>query len=226
MAKKIIAQSELLQLYVIEERSLRYIGNIYNMAPDTVKARLIENNIILRDTAAWIRGKTQTVEHTKAIVKSLTGKKHTIERKMNQSLARIKFFKNGGKNWNDGLTKETHPSLKRVGARKENHWAWNNGISELSANVRSSSKYNRWKNDCLTRDQQCVRCNSNEKLVVHHIIRFGTIMENIKNYNAAMNNEELFDINNGITLCSKCHSDEHRQERILILDKINGKKEK
>lgn len=67
---------------------------------------------------------------------------------------------------------------------------------------RRSSKYKKWKEEVLKRDNYlCQECKTNENLVVHHIKNFS------ENINAR------FDINNGITLCQKCHREVHKNER-------------
>ena len=67
---------------------------------------------------------------------------------------------------------------------------------------RRSSKYKDWKKQVLIRDNYtCKGCGSKENLVVHHIEKF------------SQNKQLRFDINNGITLCQKCHREVHRNER-------------
>ena len=78
---------------------------------------------------------------------------------------------------------------------KENKSYWN-------YEERRSSKYKNWKKQVLTRDNYiCQRCGSKENLVVHHIKKFSE------------NKQLRFDVNNGITLCQKCHKEVHKNER-------------
>lgn len=227
MKKKELPIDKVKELYLDQNKSLRYIADIYEVAPDTIKSRLIENGVLMRDSAAWKRGKKESKEQTEHRTKSLIGKKHTDERRLNQSIARKKFYKNGGKNWCDGHTKETHDSLRTVGQRKENHWAWKGGITELNNEIRNSSKYKKWRKNCFIRDNfECVRCGSQDRIVVHHIIRFHKIMENINNFDDAMNNKLLFDEKNGETLCFECHNNEHNEERKNYLREYNFSKHK
>jgi len=64
---------------------------------------------------------------------------------------------------------------------------------------RVSWEYRKWRNDVIKRDRYtCVNCGSKNKLHVHHIKPYAKF-------------EELrVDISNGITLCQKCHYEEHR----------------
>ena len=65
---------------------------------------------------------------------------------------------------------------------------------------RRSSKYKKWKKEILNRDNyQCKKCGKEKDLVVHHIKEFSKYKE------------DRFDINNGITLCQKCHREVHKK---------------
>lgn len=67
---------------------------------------------------------------------------------------------------------------------------------------RRSSNYKKWKEEVLKRDEyKCQRCGKTEDLVAHHIRHFS---KDIKS---------RYDINNGITLCQKCHREVHKNER-------------
>ena len=135
--------------------------------------------------------------------------------------------------WNKGLTKETDERVRKMSEGKkgktlpkewreklslahigiqagENHWNWKNGITPLNNRIRTSFKYRLWHSDVFTRDYfTCQECNQRSgKLNAHHIESFTDIMElnDIKTYEQAMNCEELWNINNGITLCQNCHN--------------------
>jgi len=58
---------------------------------------------------------------------------------------------------------------------------------------RNSSAYRHWAEDIKKRDGCCMICGSEKKLNAHHI-------------NDASNHPDLrYDMDNGITLCRKCH---------------------
>lgn len=68
-------------------------------------------------------------------------------------------------------------------------------------NKRGSTKYIKWKKNVLSRDDhKCKNCGSENNLHVHHI----------KSYKK--HPELRTDMDNGITLCSKCHIKEHKKE--------------
>lgn len=99
-------------------------------------------------------------------------------------------------------------------ARKENYPNWKGGITAFRAQIRNSFEYRQWRSDVFTRDdfacQQCgARSGNGEQvyLEAHHIKEFSKILEkyNIRTLEQALNCAELWNINNGITLCEKCH---------------------
>jgi 5-methylcytosine-specific restriction endonuclease McrA len=95
--------------------------------------------------------------------------------------------------------------------RGEKHWNWQGGITSLVYQIRHSYKYRQWRSDVFTRDdftcQECSRRGGN--LEAHHSPKsFSEIIReyNIKTLEEALNCEELWNINGGITLCDNCHN--------------------
>jgi len=84
------------------------------------------------------------------------------------------------------------------------------GLTPLHILIRTSFRYRLWRSDVFTRDdficRECGRRRSG-KLNAHHLMPFALIMEinDIITFEQAMNCEELWNINNGITLCEECH---------------------
>lgn len=82
--------------------------------------------------------------------------------------------------------------------------------------VKNMDEFNNWKKEILKRDNyQCVECKEVEGLHVHHIKRLLEIINefNIQTTEDARNCKILWDINNGKTLCIKCHNKEHQKLR-------------
>ena len=87
---------------------------------------------------------------------------------------------------------------------------WKGGISSLNKLIRACYKYRQWHYDVLTRDnyicQKCLRRGG--KLHIDHYPKmFRSIIHeyNIKTLKQALDCEELWNINNGRTLCKECH---------------------
>lgn len=83
---------------------------------------------------------------------------------------------------------------------KDNH-RWNGGISKESEKLRHCQESKYWKKECLKRDNYtCQKYKTKDtKLVVHHIDSF-------KN-----NEQDRWNINNGITLSEIAHKEFHKK---------------
>jgi 5-methylcytosine-specific restriction endonuclease McrA len=70
---------------------------------------------------------------------------------------------------------------------------------------RVSYEYRKWRNEVVARDNHtCQNCGSKEKLHVHHIYRYADY-------------EDLrADIDNGITLCQRCHHEAHKKDEEIV----------
>lgn len=86
---------------------------------------------------------------------------------------------------------------------------WKGGLTSLQQLIRSSLKYLEWKNKVFQKDEYlCQQCKTKANWIeAHHIKGFAkTLRENkIKTVQQALKCEELWDIDNGMTLCKKCH---------------------
>ena len=100
--------------------------------------------------------------------------------------------------------------LECKGLSGENSPNWKGGISKIDKLCRKMREYKQWRSDCFTRDNwTCRTCGFNAGYVtVHHIKGFSKILKanNIKNILDARKCSELWDLNNGVTLCEDCHS--------------------
>jgi len=88
---------------------------------------------------------------------------------------------------------------------------WQGGITALNFQIRNSLKYRQWRSDIFTRDNfTCQNCGLEHcKIEAHHLKEFNIILKenNIKTLAEALSCEELWNINNGITLCKGCHNE-------------------
>jgi len=130
-------------------------------------------------------------------------------------------FKKGHKGWNKGLTKETDSRVKlpksaREGVRKsllgktgKNSRNWQCGKTNLRRLIPQLDKYKQWRSDVFKRDNwTCQTCNKRGcYLEAHHIKSLKEIFSDnkIKNSEDALKCKELWELNNGVTLCKDCH---------------------
>jgi len=92
----------------------------------------------------------------------------------------------------------------------EKYGNWKGGITPLNKNIRNSFKYRQWRSDVFTRDDfTCQECGRRECFInAHHILSVSDIVElnDIRTMEQAIKCEELWNINNGLTLCEDCHN--------------------
>lgn len=102
-------------------------------------------------------------------------------------------------------------SIKRRG---ENAYNWNGGSSRLNVTVRSLYENRKWMNAVKARDGQCLRCGLTDNLEAHHIVELADLIEThgVKTAEDARNTPELWDLENGETLCRPCHYSHHGRE--------------
>ena len=117
--------------------------------------------------------------------------------------------------WNKG---KTCPQIS--GENKPN---WKGGITPLVMQIRKHFKYRQWRSDIFTRDNfTCQKCGiKGSTLHAHHIKSFSNILQyyEITKLEEAIECEELWNINNGITFCKECHGNLHKLRKIKIWDK-------
>ena len=117
----------------------------------------------------------------------------------------LKGYNAGSKNPNFGKFGRNHPCWKEVKRRR------------FDKQLRSIFKYRQWRSDVFTRDEfVCVLCGDGnykgrgehvQLEADHYPSQFGelVIKFNIKSIEEATGCEELWNLNNGRTLCKKCH---------------------
>ena len=118
--------------------------------------------------------------------------------------------KKGNKNW---LGKH-HSEETRIKKRKlfrEKNPAWKGGVTPLKRQIRNCFEYRQWRSDIFTRDNfTCHICSKRGGVIEadHYPKKFSTIFDEnkIESFEQAQKCEEFWNINNGRTLCSKCHN--------------------
>lgn len=86
---------------------------------------------------------------------------------------------------------------------------WKGGVTKIGQLIRSCFRYRQWRSDIFERDNYTCQNCSIRGGVIHadHIKPFAVILRenNIKSVDEALVCEELWNLNNGRTLCIDCH---------------------
>lgn len=91
------------------------------------------------------------------------------------------------------------------------HPFWKGGTSTVQSLIRGMKENRQWIKQCMYRDRyECQECKVESKgnnLQVHHKKQFAQILQDnkIDSVEAARVCEELWDMDNGVTLCISCH---------------------
>ncbi|MBA7589416.1 hypothetical protein ES708_31501 [subsurface metagenome] len=154
---------------------------------------------------AWNKGISRVDETKYKISKT---------KQKNVEFYRYKFQGKNNPMYGNHLTLKT--KLKISEANKgENSGRWKGGISSLTNLIRANFKNRQWISDVFTRDKfTCQGCGQiGGKLNAHHIKSFSSILQfyEITTLEEALECEELWNMNNGITYCKKCHEKLHKE---------------
>lgn len=112
-----------------------------------------------------------------------------------------------GNNYNKGKKVPYEKKILHMGV---NHHNWRGGPNSILKAVRSLYEYRQWRSDIFQRDDYtCQICGiKGYKLNADHIKAFSLIIKenNIKTIQEALDCPELWNLNNGRTLCFSCHT--------------------
>lgn len=146
---------------------------------------------------------------------------HLVSEETKRKIGKANSIKNKGKHhsietkWrisegNKGkiVSEETKFKISKA-QRGEKSCHWQGGITLLNELIRKSFKYRQWRSDIFTHDDfTCQKCGvRGGYLYAHHIKSFSSIVQfyEITTLEEALDCQELWNINNGITLCEECH---------------------
>lgn len=85
---------------------------------------------------------------------------------------------------------------------------WKGGISRLQTLIRQTPENRLWTKQCLYRDKyKCLECGTKGALQVDHVVPLSFLLQKNKITSVIQAREcvELFDLENGRTLCIPCH---------------------
>ena len=142
------------------------------------------------------KGVRLTVEHKQKVSNGMKGKRNSLGYKHSEENIRLRKLN------------ATRPALGKFG-KDHPHWK-EVKTSPLRHTIRCCFQYRQWRSDVYTRDSySCVLCGKKggELNADHFPKLFSEILReyNIKTYDEAISCEELWNINNGRTLCVPCH---------------------
>jgi len=188
-------KKELYHLYIELGLSTRDIGKIYKVSHHTIRDRLKKHVIVKEskqiktDTRKKLVGRIFTENHRKAISKANTGKVRTVEHRVHYRNSKL-----GDKN----------PAYRNGKFHRK-----------TSLYVRTLDEYKHWRTSVFKRDNfTCQDCGCGGYIEAHHI---NSLIEILKFYNInnktsqehlilyAKKYDKLWNIDNGITYCRKCH---------------------
>jgi hypothetical protein len=129
----------------------------------------------------------------------------------------------GNKPWNKGKSMKSYPQCGfkkkhltykgcektqfKKGIRPENYI---DGRTKFATMLRNIKQYQEWRSDIFERDNwTCQTCQKRGcYLEVHHLKELVKILRenNIKTFDEARKCQELWNRNNGVTLCRDCHN--------------------
>jgi len=151
-----------------------------------------------------------TEKSKRKMSKAKKGKKLSDEQKKQMSL----FLK--------GKHLSIRTEFKKGQMNGSNNPAWRGGVTKLKTLLCKTAEFRNWKLNICDRDNytcQMPNCDKSEKLLdAHHVIQYAIIVNknNIKTLEQALSCKELWDINNGIILCKKCHRVTYNQEEKFV----------
>ena len=132
-------------------------------------------------------------------------KQFEIKRGNNKFCSKKCYFK-----WQKGKNKIIKNPVDRSGAKNPH---WKGGIGGINVIIRRSKEYREWREKVFKRDNwTCRECGKRSKkncylrIEAHHIKLF------------ALFPELRFKIDNGLTLCKKCHDKKPKGKEILCIN--------
>lgn len=153
------------------------------------------SGITAAQQAGLARGRRNGTNHRK-------GYKHKESSRIKAALSNKRF-------WADNPDKLSARGAK---TRGEKHCRWKGGVSVLNRSIRLMNENRRWMEAVKKRDGKCVRCGSCENLEAHHKKPLAELIKTLGitcRDDAREHAAELWNIEDGETLCEECHYKEH-----------------
>jgi hypothetical protein len=209
-----IYKKDLIKLFIKEHLSAYEIADKYNCSNVTILNWIRKYNLGKFIKIGYPKGR----KNPKISGNLSPTKRLEVRQKMIKNHADF----SGNKNPNHGAT-------WMIGDKNPN---WKGGITSFNHQLRNSDKYNDWRIRVYKKDHfTCKSCKEiGKNLHAHHIISWSILIKEFLNkYNylsvindrnklveLALKDKKLWNVNNGITYCDKCHSEEHPSMNYII----------
>ena len=201
---KAVDLSNIVHMYFDLQLSTTDIAKKYNCSDQTVGRFLSKNGYKLRNRKESLK--------TKIVKEKIS--QNVSDNWKNKEFRENQINKRKGKP--SGTLGKTWVSTREYNHKGSKNPSWKGGKTKLSFAIKNTLEYKTWRESVFERDNYtCQCCNrrskSGDKVILecHHIKPFSIILSeyNIKTVDEALCCEELFDINNGQTLCKECHKE-------------------
>lgn len=177
--------------------SARVIAAAYGVTDNTIRSRLRGFGVKLRSLSQaqsiWQRGVTKSEEHRRKLSISRTGKPAPKP---------------------EGFG--VHLRKRMLGMVGPQHPCWRGGSEPLRNVIRRWTQYIAWRTAVFERDKYtCQECGTNGgALEAHHRETVNNILRRFKidTHEEALNCARLWDVSNGLTVCSSCHPKIERRD--------------
>lgn len=173
----------------------------------TFPKRTYEQRVRYRYSPAWKHGKDILEKYKNGDTIMGLAREYKADKRIIRNVLRengVEKFRGrkGIQAWNKG---KRHPKVSG-----EKHHSWKNGITPLMVRIRRCARYKWWVKDILLRDNYtCLICKKmgGDKEVDHFPKMFCDIISDnkITTFEDAINCQELWNLENGRTLCRGCH---------------------
>lgn len=215
-------QKELVRIYTSSNISLQKTANAMGLTWAVANNWLIKNGVPIRCDKYFltIGQLTEIYEKYKSglNIPELAREYNISADSLGRSLKKHGFAirtqkESCRKHWNDPVFKD-FCAQRTTGEKSPN---WNGGTTALLSKLRNSSRGRGWRKSVFVRDNYtCQKCGAVDNLHAHHIKEFDQMVKenNITSVEQSKLYPELWDINNGQTICKTCHVAHHRAFQI------------
>ena len=226
-----IEENELRELYEDKKLSTRQIAEKFGCSFPIILNRLEKYSIPRRKSYwkwGWIAKNDNPNKGKKFLARGMKGElnpffdKHHSKEMLEFIHLRVKEYYRTHSAWNKGLTKEINGSVHQYAlsisktrkgkfkGKDNSNWKGEKSQTRLILRIKELPEYKEWRLKVYQRDNYtCQDCGDDKgkNLEAHHKKAFSKMLRenNITSVIEAQLCKELWDIDNGITLCKKCH---------------------